>query len=426
MKKKIYKKIDEIVYYTKLPNKMKVYLLYKPGFVEKNAYIVTKFGHFDSIRNIKVNGKKMQIPLGSAHFLEHRMFSLNGKDASDLFASYGASCNAYTTYEKTAYYFTCQSNFYECLRVLLDMMDSFTSTQEQIDVEKSIILQEARMYDESPSHVLNKAIYESSYINHPIKYDIIGTEKTIQETNKDVLEAIFNTFYDPSNLTLVVCGDIDHMELEHYLLDNLLKTKNNKLIPKLKISDPHLVKNDYKEIYLSTIKLPRFGLLFKLPAEVNKYKKDRMYFCYNLILEHYFSSSGVYAEKWLKEGIISSLLEYSVCSNIDLDCIIFYNISNNIECIVSNIKKLFDGNKALDITQQAFDDLKKSHYGYALKSYETVSGLCSYFVYDLFTSSKDFFLEIEEVKSLTLEDMIMAYNNICLAVKSLVVLRGEK
>ena len=122
MKKIVYKNIDEVVYETTLKNKMKVYLLYKKGFVEKNAYIVSKFGHFDSIRKIDINGKKVKIPYGAAHFLEHRMFSINDTDATSLFASLGASCNAYTTYEKTAYYFITQDNFYECLKVLLDMM----------------------------------------------------------------------------------------------------------------------------------------------------------------------------------------------------------------------------------------------------------------------------------------------------------------
>ena len=111
MKRKVYKNIQEVVYTTTLKNDMKVFLLYKPGFVQKDAYIVSKFGHFDSVRKILVDGKNIKIPWGAAHFLEHRMFSINGVDASDLFSNLGASCNAYTTYEKTAYYFSCQKNF---------------------------------------------------------------------------------------------------------------------------------------------------------------------------------------------------------------------------------------------------------------------------------------------------------------------------
>lgn len=425
MKRKVYKNIDEIVYTTTLKNKMKVYLLYKPGFIQKDAYIVTKFGHFDSVRKINVNGKKVKIPWGAAHFLEHRMFSINDVDASDLFAQYGASCNAYTTYEKTAYYFSCQKNFYRCLKVLLDMMSSFSSTKEQVENEKSIILQEANMYKEEPSHILNKAIYSQGYINHPINVDIIGTDETIKNTTKEELKAIFDTFYDPSNLTLVVCGDINHEELEEFLNNNLLESKNPCKIPPLKINEPNEVNKEKGEVYLSTIQMPRVAFMYKLEAIKDKKEKDKMYFCYSFIMDYLFASSGKLSEKWLNEGIISTLLDYSISSNIDLDCIIFYNICDDVDLLSRSIKAVFDKDKEFEMTQEEFDELKKSHYGATLRAYESVSGLCSYFVYDLFTSANDFFEEVEEVKKLTLNDIKKAYLNICNAISTVVVLRGE-
>ena len=425
MKRKVYKNIDEVVYTTTLKNNMKVYLLYKEGFVQKDAYILTKFGHFDSVRKIEVNGKKVKIPWGAAHFLEHRMFSIDGTDASDLFASLGANCNAYTTYEKTAYYFSGQKNFYDCLTILLNMMRTFTSTDEQIENEKSIIIQEANMYKEDPSHLLNRIAFKNAYNTHPINKDIIGTEKTIKNTSKEVLQAIFDTFYDPSNLTLVVCGDINPNELETFLNNNLIESKVKSKIKKLKLKEKENVVKEYEEVTLPTITMPRMALLYKLIPPKNSKEKDKMYFSYYFILEYLFSSSGKLSEKWLNEGIISTLLEYSISSNIDLDCIIFYNISNKIDTVVNAIKSVFDANKKFDMSQIEFDEMKKSHYGSTLRAYETVGGLCSYFAYDLFTSSNDFFKEIEEVKQLTLEDINKAYYNICEAITTLVVLRGD-
>ena len=425
MKKKVYKNIQETVYYTTLSNKMKVYLLYKPGFTEKTAFIATKFGHFDSNRFITVDGKKVKIPYGAAHFLEHRMFSVDGADASELFALYGAQCNAYTTYEKTAYYFSTQRNFYKCLEVLLNMMNNFSSTDKQIENEKSIIIQEMNMYKENPSHLLNSTAFEQAYIKHPIRHDIIGTEKSIKNTNAKTLKSIFETFYDPSNLSLVICGDINHIELEKFLNDHLLTQKNLKRILPIKINEPKEVKSEYKEIFLSTIKIPRFALVYKLNAIKNKKEKDKMYFCYNLILDYLFSSSGKLSERWLQDGILTSLLDYSISSNIDLDCIIFYNINTNIQEVVSNIKKVFNSQNILNITQTEFDDLKKTHFGATIRAYESVMGLSSYYVADLFTSSSDFFDEVEEVKNLTIQDMEEAFKKICDAATSLIILKGE-
>lgn len=425
MIKKVYKQINETVYKCKLENGMNVVLLYKKGFLQKDAYIITEFGHFDSVRKIEINGKKVSIPDGSAHFLEHRLFYVNGKDASDLFNDLGATCNAYTTYEKTAYYFSTISNFYECLSVLLDMMRDFSSTDEQIENEKSIIIQEANMNKEEPASCLNKKIYENSYANHPIRKDIIGTYDSIMQTNKEQLKAIFDTFYDPSNLTLVVCGDIDHNELERFLSSRLLKRKNENKIKKLKINEPSNVIKQYDEISLKTINTPRLAMLYKLKTPLSLKEKDKMYFSYNFLIEYLFASSGKLSEKWLKEGIVTTLIDYSISSNIDLDNIIFYNITNDVDKVINAIKKVFDKSFDFSMTNEALENLKKSHYGATLRSYESVGELCSYYVYDLFTSYNDFFEEIEEVKKITLEDIKKAYYNICEAECSIVVLRGE-
>ena len=91
-----------------------------------------------------------------------------------------------------------------------------------------------------------------------------------KETTKEILQAVFNKFYDPSNLSLVVCGDIDHKELESFLNDNLLACKNTSKIKPLKIKEPEDVVSEYKEIKLSTITLPRMALLYKLPVFKDK------------------------------------------------------------------------------------------------------------------------------------------------------------
>ena len=92
------------------------------------ALLMKGRSNVESHLSLDKNGKKVKIPWGAAHFLEHRMFSINDVDATSMFASLGASCNAYTTYEKTTYYFQTQNNFYECLDILLSMVNSFTST----------------------------------------------------------------------------------------------------------------------------------------------------------------------------------------------------------------------------------------------------------------------------------------------------------
>lgn len=426
MKKRKYSHIDEVVYSTTLPNKMKVYLLYKPNFVEKDAYIITKFGHFDCMRSIQIGHENTQIPWGVAHFLEHRMFSIDDQDASDLFSLNGASSNAYTTYEKTAYYFTCENHFYENLNILLTMMDRFSSTESQIENEKSIIIQEANMYKEKPSFVVMNTLYRNAYQIHPIRVDIIGTEESIKKTNQKMLQAVFDTFYDPSNLTLVVAGDLDPNELETYLLGHLLKRKNPKKILPLHIDEPKNILKEHEEITLSTIQDTRLGILFKLKQYSDLKKKDTMYYCYNFILDYLFASSGKLSEKWLKENILTNLLDYSVTCNIDLDNILFYNINDNANQLIQAIRDVFQKGKPLSMSQDELNAMKKSQYGATIKAYESVNDLCSSFVYDLYSAcSGDYFDELEDISRITLDDIFEAYENICDAEMCTVIVRGD-
>ena len=83
MKIKKYKDIKETIFSTILPNNMKVYLNKKTNFSRKYAIICAKFGSFDSTRKIKINGSYKKINDGLAHFLEHRMFTIKDKDASE-------------------------------------------------------------------------------------------------------------------------------------------------------------------------------------------------------------------------------------------------------------------------------------------------------------------------------------------------------
>ena len=425
MKKTFYKEILETTYTITLKNKMKVVLLYKKEFAFKSCYIVCNFGHFDCLNKIKINGKYKKIPWGTAHFLEHRMFSIENQDASDLLSNLGANSNAYTTYEKTVYYFQTQENFYECLKVFLKMISTFTSTPKQIENEKQIILQEKKMYEEDPQSILNSKILKQAYFKHPINKDIIGSNKNIKDIDEITLKAVFDKYYDPSNLTLVVSGNINPNTLEKFLNDNLILNRNILNKKGISVKEPNGVKMEFKEFYLPTISIPRFACLFKLIPEKNKQIKDKDYFCYYFILDYLFASSGKLSEKWLKDKILTNLFDYTVISNIDLDCIIFYNITDNCKTILTKLKEVFNLSYKLSMTENELNELKKIHYGNTLRVYETESSISSSYVYDMFTSCNDFFLEIDEVKQINLNDINNAFKKMCNAIMTVVVLKGE-
>ncbi|UKI49455.1 MAG: insulinase family protein [Clostridium sp.] len=108
----------------------------RTGFKSSFAMFSVKYGSSDF--NFSLDGKVFNTKPGIAHFIEHKCFAMpDGSDAFYKFSSLGASANAYTTYDRTIYYFKTVSDLYEPLGLLIDMMLSKGFTKENIEREKN-------------------------------------------------------------------------------------------------------------------------------------------------------------------------------------------------------------------------------------------------------------------------------------------------
>jgi predicted Zn-dependent peptidase len=123
--KKEYPALGETLFQTTLKNGLSVAVVPRPGFQRKLAYFVTDFGSIHT--DFSLEGKRYQVPAGIAHFLEHKMFELPNRDVMAEFAALGANVNAFTSYDMTAYYFSCTEHFEESLRLLVE----FVSTEPE-------------------------------------------------------------------------------------------------------------------------------------------------------------------------------------------------------------------------------------------------------------------------------------------------------
>ena len=112
----------ERVFWEELPNGLTVAVVPKPGFSKKLAYFVTDYGSIHT--EFTVDGEKRSAPAGVAHYLEHKMFDLPRGEVSAEFAALGANPNAFTSYDMTAYYFSCTENFEASLRLLLEFVSA--------------------------------------------------------------------------------------------------------------------------------------------------------------------------------------------------------------------------------------------------------------------------------------------------------------
>ena len=212
MTEKNYPELDETVFRETLSCGLPLAVVPRQGFSKKQCYLAVDFGSVH--RDFTLDGKEYHVPAGTAHYLEHKLFDMpGGRDVSGEFAALGASVNAFTSYDMTAYYFSCTENFIQCLRLLTEFVFTPYFTPESVEKERGIIDQEIGMNLDNPDSVIFDRLMEAMYQEHPIRIPILGTRESIREITPQVLETCHRAFYTPVNCCLCIVGDVDPGEV---------------------------------------------------------------------------------------------------------------------------------------------------------------------------------------------------------------------
>ncbi|WP_438432510.1 EF-P 5-aminopentanol modification-associated protein YfmH [Gorillibacterium sp. sgz500922] len=263
-------RLQEKLYKEELPNGLTVYVLPKPGFSKTFATFTTDFGSIDN--QFRTNdGRKMRVPDGIAHFLEHKMFEEPEGDIFATFASHGASANAFTGFERTTYLFSATDHVYENLLTLVDFVQHPYFTDQNVEKEKGIIGQEIKMYEDNPDWRSYFGLIAAMYRDHPIRIDIAGTVESISRIDKETLYECYHTFYHPSNMILFVVGGVDPEKVLQLVRDNqAAKTFGPQgEIERFQPEEPAEVGEKNVVVYLP-VSLPKMYFGFKEPAGVPK------------------------------------------------------------------------------------------------------------------------------------------------------------
>ncbi|MCY0881117.1 MAG: pitrilysin family protein, partial [Firmicutes bacterium] len=200
----------ETIYTYELSTGLHLMVVPRPGYHKVYATYATHYGSIDNEFLVPATGKRVKVPDGIAHFLEHKMFAQpDGSDAFDAFAQLGASSNAYTDYTSTTFLFSATEHWAKALEILLDFVQTPYFTEENVAKEQGIIEQEIRMYWDMPGDRAHSNLMAALYHHHPLRLDIAGTVDSIQKITPQTLYQCYETFYHPSNMAVVVIGDVD-------------------------------------------------------------------------------------------------------------------------------------------------------------------------------------------------------------------------
>ncbi len=373
MRIKEYKEIDEKVYSFEHKSGLKIYLHSKKDFQKNYALFATNFGSVDSA--YREGEKVTQIPDGTAHFLEHKMFEEPEGDVFEKFSALGASANAFTSFDVTAYLFSATSNFYENLEVLLSFVQNPYFTDENVAKEQGIIGQEIRMYDDDPSWRVFFNMIEGMYKNHPVRKDIAGSIESISEITKELLFDCHRNFYNPSNMILFISGNADPKKVEE-VVEKCIKTTEKPAHERILTEEDDKIYTSFKEQKLSVSK-PIFSIGFKEKQAKDPVKADVLY---TLLLSVLLGRSSELYNKLYDENLVNSEFSASYSCGRGFAFVEISGESENPEKVRDIILETLEKVRKEGILKTDFERARKALYGKYLRMLNVSEAIANEFV----------------------------------------------
>lgn len=373
------------------PSGLVIYVYPKEGYKSAYAIFGTKYGSVNTC--FSVDGEnKITVPDGIAHYLEHKLFESEEGDAFVRYAKTGANANAYTSFEKTCYLFSCTEKFDESLEILLDFVQDPYFTAQTVAKEQGIIGQEIKMYDDSPDWRVMFNMLEGMYKNHPVKIDIAGTVESIAQITAEKLYEVYNVFYNLNNMVLCVSGNVT--------VEQVLKTADKMLKP----CEQHEIKNHFKDepYEINTpfieqtfpVSMPLFNLGFKEKADKILDEKTRA--CTDILLSMLASNTSKLYRSLMDSNLINSTFSYELFEGPGYCSVIFGGESRAPKQAAEMIKQYISKVKSEGLDKEDFEIAQRSVYGDAVSSLNSVSSI-SNSIADYHFSGNELFAYIDAV-----------------------------
>ncbi len=392
--------LAEKYYKVKHDSGLTIYVYPKEGYGSTYAIFGTKYGSINNTFKVD-NGDVVKVPDGIAHYLEHKLFESEDGDAFSRYAKTGANANAYTSFDKTCYLFSCTDNFEESLEILLDFVQSPYFTDETVAKEQGIIGQEIKMYDDSPAWRVMFNMLMNMYKTHPVRIDIAGTVESIAEITPEYLYTCYNTYYNLNNMVLCVAGNTT-VETVLSIADKMLKKCDYHEIDNIFEEEPDSVISPYVEQRLP-IGLPLFNLGFKEKAGEKRVDEKTLAYSEILLFLLASSTSTLY-RKLMDENLINASFSYEFFEGEGFLGTIFSGESRDPEKVSQIIKGYIEEVKKSGIDKDEFEIAKRATYGDAISGLNSTDHIAN-IITDFDFSDRELYTYIDAIANATLEDI---------------------
>ena len=391
-------KLNESYFEIKHPSGLTILVLPKAGYSSAYAVFSTKYGSIDT-RLALADGTFADIPEGTAHFLEHKLFESEELAAFERFAKTGASANAYTSFDRTGYLFSCTGNFKESLEILLDFVQKPYFTQETVEKEQGIIGQEIRMYKDVADWEVLFNLLRSLYQVHPVRIDIAGTEESIAQISAETLYGCYSSFYNLNNMVLAVSGNASVEDVLE-VADRLLKSSTGVMAKREFVKESAEPAAGYCEEKLS-VNAPQFMLGFKENIKTpERTAEERL--CTRILLDVIAGKASPLYKKMLEAELINTTFSFEYFEGYGYACSIFGGETKDPQAVAKEIKDEIKRLKTEKVDKQSFERTRRKLYGRLIMMYNDVDELANELASTFFTGN-GLFDEIEVCKAVTLD-----------------------
>ena len=401
MNERIFPGLGEKIFEDTLPNGLRIKVVPKRGFARSYAFFATDYGSMDT--RFRLDGKDYVSPDGVAHYLEHKMFDMPDGNALQKMSQTGASPNAFTSYNITAYHFSCTSMFEENFRTLLRFVSQGYFTQESVEKERGIIAQEIKMYADNPASRVDENLFCAMYRNHPVRVPVAGTVESIQDITAQTLIDCHRAFYDPSNMVLCVVGDVDPRQIHDIALEILPKVPGGASERDYGEKEPaapdqHAITQEME------VSMPMFSVGFK-GAEVPKgSQRLRQEIIGDLAGEILCGESSRLYQEMYESGLIDPGfgVSYSLVRELSMLCL--GGDSENPQAVLDAVLEEAQRVVKEGVDEELFLRLKRSAVGRRIRGLDSFEGLCYRLALSDF-DGYDYFTFPALYESITAEDV---------------------
>ena len=369
-----YEELNEKLYTEHLPNGLPVFVIPKPGFHKKYAFFAANYGGVD--RRFKLSDTWIDTPAGVAHFLEHKMFDTKDGNALELLSANGATPNAYTSTDVTAYHFECIDRFSENLEILLDFVITPYFSPESVEKEQGIITQEINMIEDDPGYCLYYGLLKSLFKNSPVRDSVAGSIESIKEITTDILYDCHKVFYAPSNMALCVVGDVDPSEVID-ITQRILSDEPG-IVPKRDYGKPELFTPEIFNVEKSMdVSLPLFLAGCKVTPATNGQELLWLEIVSAIALEMLCGHSSSFFIRLYSDGLINADFSASFDSAADVAYTMFGGETREPGRVFKEVKNEIQRFLTQGPDMALFERIKKAAIGSHIRALNSFGVLAS-------------------------------------------------